>query len=305
MATTLSPSTTYETTYSTPHYKKILPALNGVLVPADTKGATTSTAYFASVLGGSGRVDFNFKDGSLIDTDVTIKDKAYVSNNSSGGITFLAFNRASTIENVNVNVGANESGNTDFGDSIFFDTEKSNPVLVKNSTFITGNGTSPLTNDKDLLVFGSNKFDNTTTKNSFLGITGLVISASTEIDVTGSTVEMGNDRDSLIFASTNTNSFIQNSTLKLGNGADYCYFNRTQSILGGNTISLSDTKGGDSSNDSIIFASNQLTGVNGTTTKLTIANFEDGKDSLRILGGSTYTTRAAITNVFGSKIAFT
>lgn len=285
--TTLSPSSTFVT----PKYRRTLPVTSvpnpanpstsyDVIVPSSSRTAATHAYLIGS------------PKSAL---PAAISSQTYLSNNTSpSGISFLSFWNAASLTNVSLDVGPNASGDLDYGDTILIDSSKSKGVAISNSSFVAGNtANSPVSNDKDLVVFGS-----TSSKDgqSWNGIAGLSVDLDDEVDLLGSTVRTGNDRDTIVFASQNVNSVIQNSTINAGAGDDYVFFNRTQSVRNGNTVDL----GGGA--DTIVFATNNFTGIT-AASPLAIQGFVNGQDVFRV-GGVNYTTQAAVIQQFGNRITF-
>lgn len=272
--TTLSP----RSSFVTPKYRRTLP------VPSVKNCAT-----YAYLIG-------NPKSQA----PAALSSEDYLSDNTSpSGITFLSFWNASSLDNVSLDVGPNGSGALDYGDTILIDSDKAKGVVIRNSSFVTGTANSPVSNDKDLVAFGTSSFKDS---QSWNGITGLGVDTRDEVDLLNSTVRTGNDNDTIVFASQNTNSVIQDSTISVGHGADFIHFNWTQSIRGGNKIDLGGGASGDDLRDTIVFATNNFSGVS-SASPLIIEGFEDNVDFFRV-GSTNYRTQAAVNQAFGSRIVF-
>lgn len=315
-ATTLSPSNTFTTpkyratsTYTTGKYKtgnygtsKYKGTYGTGKYKSGTKYATAhfkSEDTFVNLLGDKNSV-------------VDLKDRHYISDNNNTPGYPLGFYNVKSIENVTVNLGPNQSGNFDKGDSIFFDTGKlgsKTALSINNSTFITGDAAnSPTDDDKDLIVFGT-KGSGGKFKTSNFGLMGVDPDTSGQININGVSVVTGNDDDTVVFASANKASTISNTSVDVGQGKDYVYFNYTQSIQNGNVVNL----GSDSDKDTIVFAgkasnskdlSTLFSGLTGSNT-IQIKNFVYGTDTL-LVAGKAYSTQADINNSgFASKISFT
>ena len=260
----------------------------------------------------------------------TVASGTYISDNTKSGITFLAFNRAQTVNKVNLDVsGDNGSGSTqDFGDSIFYDTDRAKSTNSTSSsaqtTFIgssitTGTANSLTTNDKDLVFFGSD-YSTTSTDTSpkfyEAGWTGKSVkiqnvlapsSSQAALIVQGSAVNTGNDDDTLVFANTNSNTKIggtgsgEGNIFSMGQGKDYVYFAAPDTIYAQNVIDL----GSDTDADTLTLNGNTLKNLNGTTQWLTVKNFVNNTDKL-VFNNTVYNTQSAIQGVsaIGQRIRF-
>lgn len=291
---TLSPVNTF----STPKYERSVPIdLNGNYVPPNSGGTNTTVRGWL----------YGARKSSA---PAALANQAISSNNQSTGITYMAFWNASRLSGITFDVGPNNSGPMDFGDSIYFDSSKSNGIIVENSTFVVGVDTSaPNVQDRDLIVFGSKN-----SKDNWNGVIGAGIDLDDEASFINSSMRSGDGDDTIIFASRHSASVIQGSTVNVGNGSDYIFINNRSSnklLRGTNTINLG--SGPNDGSDTIVFASNAIDGT------LEIRNFQPSTDFIRIanvssngaLSGFTYTSSpnsstASISGQFGgiTKLTF-
>ncbi len=277
-------TTTLSSALKTGQYVRTLPVYKSA--PAEDKGNKspyTNNQYIAPT-GDKNASDRSVSAmvlgaGSGIAPSVAKGD--YISNNQTSGITFLVFNRVTSIDEVNLNVGPNNgSGATtipDGGDSIFIETADHStfnatiPVEFNKSSIITGDETSPA-NDNDLIVFGSDQAkdgqDYSFTQGAFsTKLTGFFAPAQTKglqtpINITDSTVSTGNGNDTLVMANTIISSKITGNTFNMGKGSDLIIFSTPGQTFSKNTVDL----GSDTDGDTIVLGGTFTSTGNGSAT---------------------------------------